>query len=98
MLRVKLIQTSVDILMYITMIIFIVLLFCTFQLKAQFNFLYQHLWVMLVFPIFSAWLVFARNRLIDHFTSVDKVDEKSDQLEPSTLESDPAVTADKDKS
>ncbi|MCF6765317.1 hypothetical protein L3V82_05995 [Thiotrichales bacterium 19S3-7] len=97
MVRVKFIRNTVDILMYTTMIVFIVLLFCTFQLRLQFDFLYQHLWLMFIFPIFSAWLVFARNRLIDYFNA-DQTLEADQHSDSATSESTPVLTVDKDKS
>lgn len=85
MTKIEIIKKIVNILIYITLISFIVLTFAVFQLPSVFGFLVRHFWLMFSFPLLAAWFVFARNRLIEY---INQASQAKNEL--------PASGADKD--
>ncbi|MCF6767424.1 hypothetical protein L3V86_03465 [Thiotrichales bacterium 19S11-10] len=67
MIKEKVIRKLSDGLVFFILILFIIVLFCVFDFKERLNFLYDNLWMMFVFPLIAAWVIFTKNRLIDYF-------------------------------
>jgi hypothetical protein len=67
-MNIKVIQTIFDVLVFITMIVFIVLMFNVVKFRNEVNiFSGKGFWFFWIFPVLTAWLVFCRNRLVEYF-------------------------------